>query len=217
MDWALTTSLAALMSGLGACASAFATRRTLHEMQKQREASYLPQIGCAVPPIPSTKTQEPMLTLFNVGLGTARDVDVSMSMPFDFLPALNERMKDHGRRVWSESNILHWVDTQPDSDGWMDTSSVSVLCNAHIQFLMSGADHGIQLRMPPSLHELIALLSRCRFPEDTAWREILGDLHLDIRARFSDMDGRRHIFQQRYTFDFADYDVKRKRLTAHFA
>lgn len=37
-------SLATLLSGVGACASAAATLRTVYEMKKQRESSYKPDI-----------------------------------------------------------------------------------------------------------------------------------------------------------------------------
>lgn len=203
MDWIQITSIATLMSGLGACASAVATWRTVREMRKQRESSYRPQLACSLPAVVSME-EEPLLTLFNVGLGTARDVNVTVSMPFDFLGALNSALESEHALVSVQDDQLHIERTLPD--GGTACHSIPTSCRAHIQFLVPGMEHGMRLRLPGYLPELVSMLAEKRLPENREmFRAILDRLHLDIAVDFSDIGGQRGAFRQRYAIFHANY------------
>lgn len=214
MDWIQLTSIATLMSGLGACASAVATWRTVREMRKQRESSHMPQLACSLPAVISEG--EPFFTLFNVGLDTARDVDVTVSMPFDFLDALNNMLEKEHVRIRVQDGRFH-IESALE-DGGTACHSISTSCHAHVRFLVPGMEHGARLRLPGYLPELANLLAEKRLPESRErFRAILDGLHLDIAVDFSDIGGQRRGFRQRYAIFDADYTLDQKRLRLRFA
>lgn len=215
MDWPLIiTSITGMMSGLGACASALATWRTVQEMKKQREASYMPQIACSLPALISAERQS-TLTIYNVGLGTARDVDVSIQMPTDFLMPFNKAMEKKCIHLKIQHGNLHIE--KMCFDGSESCHSISIPCAAHIQFLAPGTAHGEYLRLPGFLPELLALLANNRIPENREefWA-ILRSIHLDVFAEYSDIGGKHYTFNKRYSVFDADYQVDDQRLALRF-
>lgn len=94
----------ALLASLGACFSAVATFLTVRQIAKQREASYRPELLFSRIFVECTKDSSPIpthwttkgedektniqsrffsLPLRNIGLGTAKNVSVSWSFPFE--------------------------------------------------------------------------------------------------------------------------------------
>lgn len=137
MDTALVTSVAAMLSGIGACASAVATWRTVREMQRQREASWLPDIACSIP-VFTQSVETPKISICNVGLGVARDVLVEISVPLkEFLPELNRALQNENIRVREEGGYLETESVQ-EGGGHRRACALHTLRHAH-QVPVSGS------------------------------------------------------------------------------
>lgn len=202
-----------MMSGIGACASAVAAWLAVREMRKQADFSHMPQVACSLSAVASTEEQS-FITLVNVGLGSALNLDVAMSMPFDFLDALNNALKSEDVHVGVEDGQFRIENVL--SDGGTSCHSISIPSRAHIQFILPGKE--ARLRMPDYLSALTSLMAEKRLPENReAFRAILARLHLDIAVDFSDIGDKRRSFRQRYAIFDADYVHDQKRLTLRFA
>ena len=214
MDWSLFASVAAMFSGIGACASAFATWRTVREMQKQREASYLPAIVCSLP-VFTPQEQTPEVTIFNVGFGTARDARVDIDVPLNVLPPLNEALAGEHIRIRKEHDVLCVETSLPD--GGVASYTMSIPCRAHIRFLFRGMDHGVKVRLPTHFQELIRIVTEKAFEKgDKTLLEILEKISLNISVTFLDIGGKwRHVAYQYSLFD-ATYDFERKTFRIRF-
>lgn len=207
MDTALFASVAAMLSGIGACASAVATWRTVREMQKQREASYLPDIACSIPVFTQSE-QAPKIKICNVGLGVAKDVLVSISVPLEeILPALNKELQPENIRMQQEGDCLKIESTL--DDGAIASHTLSLPCAAHIKYLFPGLDNAIEARLPDYLHEILRMITERSFERsERKLMDILKRIRFKIHVSFFDIGAQSHTSESIYTMFDAIYDFR---------
>ncbi|MBS6830942.1 MAG: hypothetical protein KH208_13980 [Desulfovibrio sp.] len=207
MDTALFASVAAMLSGIGACASAVATWRTVRKMQKQREASYLPDIACSIPVFTQSE-QVPKIKICNVGLGVAKDVLVSISVPLEeILPALNKDLQPENIRIEQEGDCLK-IESILD-DGAITSHTLSLPCAVHIKYLFPGLDNAMEARLPDYLHEIVHMVTERAFERsEKELMDILKGIRFKICVNFFDIGGQRHTAEYIYAMFDAMYDFR---------
>lgn len=205
MDTALVTSVAAMLSGIGACASAVATWRTVREMQRQREASWLPDIACSIP-VFTQSVEAPKISICNVGLGVARDVLVEISVPLkEFLPDLNRALQNDNIQVREEGGYLETESVQ--EGGGIAVHALSIPCATHIKYLFPGADSAVNVRLPGYFHELVGMITERAFVRnEKQFMEILKKLRFTVHVGFSDVGGKKHAREYLYAMFDAFHD-----------
>lgn len=193
--------IAALLSGIGACVSAIATWRTVREMKRQREASYQPDVVCS-PPVITQFERDGKMAVCNIGLGTAKDVKVNISVPMDeLLPQFNAAFCEEGVVLHHENGTLKIETTFPD--GSSSLYSLSVPCDAHIHYLFSGLANAVQVNLTGCIHALCALImEKCRAENDARRAALLKALSFRIAVSFRDIGGQS--YEREYVYRMFD-------------
>jgi hypothetical protein len=215
MDLTTFTSIAACLSGLGACASAIATLRSVKEMRKQREESYRPDIAYSVL-VFGNAGQFSTIKICNVGLSVAKNVAVNLSALLDdVLPDINEAFQDENCRVTHDGNILKFESALDDEATSSETFSMP--CVTHIKYLFPGMDNAVEAGIPNYFQQLLILMATKAFEkEDGRVKELLRRIKLKIHADFSDVGGKSYSTECVYTFFDAFYDYEKRTFQFRF-
>ncbi|WP_157648775.1 hypothetical protein [Burkholderia ubonensis] len=233
---ALAASIAACVSGIAGAISGFAALRTNKEMVRQRQASYQPELAfsrvvfeaCSDPVIETalpllwisgSKQQSPdnsgtakppktklTLPLSNVGLGAARDVQITWSFALD---QAIERLNDAAKitktpmSIRQENQIVH-IDSGPFgkfSSMWRNQQKLS------LNFLMplTESDEATPIEIP---HTYIAIccielfLATKQASQPKLGKTLSLDLpNLVADIRYSDIGGSTHHRTFEFTID----------------
>ncbi|MDR2821030.1 MAG: hypothetical protein LBB60_10945 [Desulfovibrio sp.] len=209
LDLTTFTSIAACLSGLGACASAWGTLRAVGEMRKQREESYRPDIACSVL-VFGNAAQSSTIQICNVGLGVAKNVAVNISAPLDdVLPDINEAFQEENCRISHEDNIFKFESSVDDETGFSETFSMP--CVTRIKYLFPGMDNVVEAGIPNYFQRLLALMAARAFEkEDGRVKELLRRIKLKIHTDFFDVGGKKFSMECIYTFFDALYDYEKR-------
>lgn len=214
MDLTLAASVAAMISGAGACASALATWRTVREMQKQCEAAYMPNFASSLPLITGMNTA-PLIKIFNIGEGAARNVDVSIKVSAEFVKAMDDALAKSGVRIKIAGDTSSIEKRFPD--GGVALERFSMTCAAHASFVLPGMENAMPMRTPAYMHALVSLAVENLFPKKN--REIgkvLETLYLEMVISFQDIGGKERLAILRHKFLDIQYEWSEQTFALHF-
>lgn len=206
MDLTLAASVAAMISGAGACASALATWRTVREMRMQRELYCLPALACSMPTF-SSENPDAEITVFNIGQGAARDVDIRVSAILDITPELERNLARAGLRLYESQGNFIVERTMPD--GGIFSEKMSTGCIAHSSFIFPGAENGTRIRLPRHLHHFVGILAEHGFAKkDKAALSALKNAGLSVSMTFKDIAGKKISVREDFSMFDAIYDFE---------
>jgi len=202
-------SLATFISAFGACASAFATFRSVSEMKKQREVMYQPDP--VVPPVkiegnvdlPATSARETGRVI-NIGTGVAKEVSIRFSNN------ISELVPDASMQLASMKNGYHIS----HDDSGLNIQRTSSSGNLRHTFqgsqglkaacLFQGEENRIIFRLPSDFVAMAIFLAAMNTQE---MNHILSRLQLTIDMEFSDILGIIHKKQQVLRFSSSTYQA----------
>jgi hypothetical protein len=208
MDLSTLLAIAACLSGVGACASAWATLRTVKEMRKQREASSMPDIGYSN--ITVATGQRPVVTLCNIGTGVAKNIIVDISVPTldAVLQSLNDIFQSGNMQIFHECDNLIFASS--DKYNEVNSCSFSIPCVTHITYLFPGMDNAVDIRIPDYFQELLCCMAHNAFVQKNARvGELFHSIEIKSRADFDDIAGKHHTMEYIHKFFYADYDFEK--------
>jgi len=202
-------SLATFISAFGACASAFATFRSVSEMKKQREVMYQPDP--VVPPVkiegnvdlPATSARETGRVI-NIGTGVAKDVSIRFSNNIrELVPEASIQLAsmNNGYLISYEDSGLNIQQTS-SSSSWGHTIQGSQGLKAACIF--QGEENRIIFRLPSDFVAMAIFLAAMNTQE---MNHILSRLQLTIDMEFSDILGIIHKKQQVLRFSSSTYQA----------
>lgn len=215
MDINFITSITGMLSGLGACCSAIATFLTVREMKKQREASYLPYIDYSIP-IFNSDNKNSNLKIYNIGLGVAKNINLSIDMPLErFLPTLNSELLLYRTNIAIENNYLKFLKRQDDNSTIID--SFSIPCTMHCNFLFPGKENSVNINLPDYFHILFDIINDMAFNNNNnVCKSILKNISFTISMTFSDVGNK--LYKENHICNVFDvtYDHAEKKYNMRF-
>lgn len=199
--------IATLLSAIGACASAFATFRTVNEMKKQREVMYQPDP--VVPPVKiegnvDFPTTIPKATgkIINIGTGVAKEVKVRLSSNISDLvseiPSLLLSM-NNGYEVSYDDTGLKIQKTSLESSYshlFQGSQGIRSAC------IFQGEENSIFFILPSDFVVMANFLAAMNTQK---MNHILCRLHLVVEMEFSDILGICHKKKQILHFSSLTY------------
>jgi hypothetical protein len=205
-DLLTVTSIAACLSGLGACASAWATLRTVKEIRKQREASYMPDIGYSILRIESKQCSS--IKICNIGLGVAKNVQIDVSIQFEhILAVLNQTLRAENICIFQRDDYLIFESMHNDNS--ISTYSLSIPCTLHSEYLFPGTDNSVDIILPDYLLELLKLIMQKAFVhENKAVKELLDGIMIKVSANYLDIGGKYYDTKFFYHLYDASFDLQ---------
>lgn len=198
MNFIELTSLATMLSGIGACVSAVATFLTVREMKKQREASYKPDIFAA--PCCFTggdaaalqQGKKPAFSFRNLGMGAAKNVKIVMQTNIQILlPELNALLA-----AKSIPAVLHldrnFSITRYAEDS-ESTNSVSIVDRAFIQYMVSDMKENAEIMIPEYICLFIDFIFKSDFEDGIQeCKSLLERLNIVLDITCNDIGGKLH-------------------------
>jgi hypothetical protein len=211
MDISTLLAIASCLSGVGACASAWATLRAVKEMRKQREASYMPDIGYST--ITVATGQRPVVTIRNIGLGVAKNIAVDISVPTldAILPTLNDIFRQDNIRIFREGGNLIFESRDKDNSDNYSSLSHSIPCVTYVKYLFPGMDNAVKIQIPEYFQELLRHMAEKSFVQkDTGTKKLFNSVEVKSRFAFDDIGGKHYTMEHIHKFFSADYDFENR-------
>lgn len=222
MNFTEITSLATMLSGIGACVSAIATFLTVREMKKQREASYKPDVfvaPCSFTGGEASALQQGKKAVFsflNLGMGAAKDVKIVMQTDIQMLlPELNALLV--ARKIPTvlhldkDFSITHYAG---DSES---TNSVSIVDRAFIQYMITDMKENIEIAVPEYISLFIDFIFKSVFEDDIQeCKNLLKRLNIVLQVTCNDIGGKSHKSTLRICFVDCQYSTEKFSYIARF-
>lgn len=215
-------SLATLLSGVGACASAAATLRTVYEMKKQRESSYKPDIFISKfsihgeETIPYLKNKNVNVPIINLGLGSAKNIRIVFNDNIEeYIQKINILFND----IKIDFPIHKDINLHLDTKSMNGESSQSISINKTILFnyIQSGDKNIFQVPIPSYFINFVDILIKIAFKHNCQQlKQYLQEIFLYSDITYLDI-GEKH-YHKKQIFRFLDctFDYNTSSYTARF-
>lgn len=222
MNFTEITSLATMLSGIGACVSAIATFLTVREMKKQREASYKPDIfvaPCCFTGGEATVLQQgkkPVFSFRNLGMGAAKNVKIVIQTDMQMLlPELNAiLMAKNIPAVLHFDKDFSITRYAGDSES---TNSVSIVDRAFIQYMITDMKENIEIGVPEYICLFIDFIFKSVFENDIQeCKNLLKRLNIVLQVTYNDIGGKSHKSTLRICFVDYQYATEKFSYIARF-
>ncbi|MDR2821031.1 MAG: hypothetical protein LBB60_10950 [Desulfovibrio sp.] len=185
-------------------------RKQREEMQKQREEMrkqrevYKPDLAYS-DFVVVCDAQPPVIQICNVGLGAAKDIFITFSMPLDEdLPDFN----DANLSIVRKDGSLTFETNATDDASFCIFPPFTA--SARIDYLLPGKEHMVKL--PNYFQEILRLMAIWAFEkEDAAVNELLRKkINLKVSAAFFDVNGDVHHSEYVYSLFDTCRDVEKR-------
>lgn len=215
-------SLATLLSGVGACASAAATLRTVYEMKKQRESSYKPDIFISKfsihgeESIQFLENKSVNVPIINIGLGSAKNIRVSFHDNIEqYIKNINIIFKELNIEfVIHKDNVLH-LDTKHDDS--IFSQSISINKTILFNYIQSGDKNIFQVPIPSYFINFVDILIKISFKHNCQkLKQYLQEIFLYADITYLDIGEKQYHKKQIFRFLDCTFDYNTSSYTARF-
>ena len=215
-------SLATLLSGVGACASAAATLRTVYEMKKQRESSYKPDIFISKfsiqgkESIPFLKNKKLNVPIINLGLGSAKNIRVFFSDNIEeYIQNINILLNDLkiGFMIYKDT-ALH-LDSK--SSNGESSQSISISNTILLNYIQNGDKNILQVPIPSYFINFVDMLLKVAFKHNSQkLKQYIQYIFLYVDITYSDIGEKQYHKKQVFRFVDCVFDYNTSSYTARY-